>query len=101
MSHRFVAESKRLLDLDGDSCKLTTIQALLVLGSEAGRSGLDKLGWLYIVRAATMAKQMSLMSPSQDNRKDNLEKVKYITAWSTFTWTWSVSGSLSADQSSD
>lgn len=56
----FMAEVKRLLEMEGNSTRLTTVQALLILQVTIAEQGMDKAAQPYIDRAISMGKNLDI-----------------------------------------
>ncbi|KAM0233823.1 hypothetical protein ACHAP5_010255 [Fusarium lateritium] len=59
----FLAETRRLLEIEGGRDRLTTIQALLVLNQTINEQAMDEVSHGYLIQAVDMAKRMGLLGP--------------------------------------
>ncbi|KAI9652806.1 MAG: hypothetical protein M1821_007804 [Bathelium mastoideum] len=84
LEYLFVAESRRLLDLEASKTRITTVQALLILGLVINEQGMDKVGVRYFARAVDMAKAMGVFTKSDNQMSEEMRTVRELTAWSTF-----------------
>jgi hypothetical protein len=87
LSYRFLAEAKRLWELEDGELRLTTIQAGCLINVTMNDFGLDVPGFAYTLKALNMAQRMGLFStsaPRSDHTK--LEYAKAFTAWGLSTW---------------
>ncbi|KAI4615382.1 uncharacterized protein J4E87_009275 [Alternaria ethzedia] len=84
LPYRFLAEAKRLWELEEEQPKLTTIQAGCLINATMNDFGHDRVGFSYMFKALSMAHRMSLFTPrSYDNK---LEHAKSFTAWALSAW---------------
>lgn len=81
LSYRFMAEAKRLWELENDQPSLTTIHASIVLDTIHSMCGLDTIGKKYTSHGIHLAREMRLMEgPPQ--RLSKREKTGWaFTAW--------------------
>ncbi|KAF2692176.1 hypothetical protein K458DRAFT_286529, partial [Lentithecium fluviatile CBS 122367] len=80
LSYQFMAEARRLWELEDEVPKLTTIQAGCLLHAAMNLNGHDKFGRSYTKQSVKMAQQMGLFHEHQSgNRK--LRNAKAYTAW--------------------
>lgn len=85
LSYRFLAEAKRLWELERDVDRITTVQAALLLNHVYNMSGADKLGWDYTIQAVRMAQRLNLFKASNDP-KGSMKDARDFTAWVVFSW---------------
>ncbi|KAK7980988.1 hypothetical protein PG989_013445 [Apiospora arundinis] len=85
MGYRFLAEAKRLLELDQGSPKITTVQAAAILNSICNMNGIDELGWPFLRKSLSMAQQLDLFVHSPESSR-LWQIVAGTTAWSLFNW---------------
>jgi hypothetical protein len=87
-----MAEARRLWDLEKDKKgKLTTIQAGIVLNVACNTSGMDKIGYSYLVQAVALSRDMRLYHMAASSsivnyRKQKMNAARAWTAWSLFSW---------------
>jgi hypothetical protein len=65
--------------------KITTIQATTLIYLACSKSGIDKVGWPYLVQAITMANEIDLFSKSGNEKSEKWQKVRAVTAWCLFS----------------
>lgn len=82
----FLAETRRLLELEGDRDRLTTIQALLVLNQTINEQAMDEISHGYLVQAVSMAKRMGLLEPVASPISADWRVAREFTAWAVFSW---------------
>ena len=86
LGYRFLAEAKRLWELEADSRGLHAIQAGLLLNVVHNMNGADKIGWSYTVRAVRLAHRINLFGAVADDDDEKLQEAKVFTAWAIFSW---------------
>ncbi|UNI23335.1 hypothetical protein JDV02_009163 [Purpureocillium takamizusanense] len=87
VGYSFLAEAKRLWELQADTTlDLPTLQATLILHITYSMHGMDKIGFPYLVRAVTMAKQLRLLDGNKHIRSTRLRHARDFTAWCLFNW---------------
>ncbi|KAI4948592.1 hypothetical protein J4E91_006018 [Alternaria rosae] len=84
LPYRFLAEAKRLWELEDGEPKLTTIQAGCLINATMNDFGHDRVGFSYMFKALNMAQRMSLFTPRSDDNK--FEHAKSFTAWALSAW---------------
>ncbi|PVH94826.1 hypothetical protein DM02DRAFT_721089 [Periconia macrospinosa] len=85
LGYRFLAEARRLYELELSNPKLTTVQASPILHSVYNMHGTDIIGHLYTKRAIEMAHRLGLFktSPELSEKEQN---ARSFTAWSLYGW---------------
>ncbi|GAB1311051.1 Nitrogen assimilation transcription factor [Madurella fahalii] len=107
VGYQFLAESKRLFELESElerpvwipddpyserrqmeweQRRLTTIQAALMITLIYDLNGSDKIGWRYTVQAIEMAHEIQLLGPPLAHHGPEMECVRTYTAWALFCW---------------
>lgn len=86
LAYRFLAEAKRLWELQSGQSSLTTIQAATILNVICNEDAMDKVGRAYIVQAVAMAHDIDLFDPSVQHRSTKMQRARAFTAWSLFAW---------------
>ncbi|KAK0671260.1 hypothetical protein QBC41DRAFT_315845 [Cercophora samala] len=95
LAYQFMAEAKRLWELESDTPRLTTIQAAMLMNVNTNMNAMDEIGFNYTKRAVEMATQIGLLSPPKDvsvpngpesaqQRRKTLSK--NFTAWALFNF---------------
>ncbi|KAH8632172.1 hypothetical protein IG631_13855 [Alternaria alternata] len=84
LPYRFLAEAKRLWELEDGAPKLTTVQAGCLINAAMNDFGHDTLGFSYMLKALSMAQKMRLFAPRVDH--DKFEHAKSFTAWGLSSW---------------
>ncbi|KAK1831522.1 nitrogen assimilation transcription factor nirA [Podospora conica] len=93
LSYQFLAEAKRLWEVEQDVDRLTTIQAGIMLNVALSLCGLDKPGWDYTEHAMAMATRLGLFDGTHVHqfKSDRMRDAAVFTAWAVFSWTAEVS----------
>jgi hypothetical protein len=87
LTYRFLAEARRLWELESDDEKLTTIQAGCLIHGSLNVNGYDRLGRQYTAQAYEMAQRMGLFQPFQGRPIDpKFEDARILTALGLATW---------------
>ena len=87
LGYRFLAEAKRLWELDQDqSSKLTTVQASCIIHLTCNLDGIDRIGLKYLTHAVEMAKRMNVFSRVNGTHDSELQHAREFTAWALFNW---------------
>ena len=85
LGYQFLAEAKRLWELELGDKKITTIQAALVMAMTSKMDGIDKVGWLYLSQAIQMAYDLNLFKDIEV-KSMKMRTARQFTAWAVFTW---------------
>ncbi|KAF5635626.1 nitrate assimilation regulatory nirA [Fusarium tjaetaba] len=90
LGYTFLAEARRLLELEPFRPKITTVQAQLVMNSTVNDHGIDGASHHYLLNAASQARIMGLFDspsePSEQNADQEVKVVREVTAWALFAW---------------
>jgi hypothetical protein len=85
LTYRFLAEAKRLWELEDGDLKLTTVHAGCLINATMDVNGHDKPGIAYALKALSMAQELGVfLAPLADDQK--LNDAKAFTAWGISTW---------------
>ncbi|PMB72836.1 hypothetical protein BM221_000253 [Beauveria bassiana] len=84
MGYRFLAECRRLWELEIGNSSLTNIQAATILSLTYNMNGLDKVGWTYMIQAIAAAKSIDLFGDVPDSDSQKIKVVKTFTAWGLY-----------------
>lgn len=84
--YQFVAEARRLWELERGQMELTTIHAAMIIHLIYEMNGFDKLGWPYTVEAIAIARDLHLFEPCPDGDDGDMRAARLYTAWSLFAW---------------
>ncbi|KAI2468404.1 hypothetical protein F4781DRAFT_269312 [Annulohypoxylon bovei var. microspora] len=85
LGYRFLAEARRLFELDQANPAITTVQAGAIIHLTCNTNGIDDISWHYIHKSLEIAQGLSLFSPSLDEARE-WQVAAATTAWSLFNW---------------
>ncbi|KAI0837274.1 hypothetical protein F5Y06DRAFT_287886 [Hypoxylon sp. FL0890] len=85
LGYRFLAEARRLFELEEAKPTITTVQAAAIINLICNNNGLDEISWCYTYKSLEMAQSLSLFSPSPDESKE-WQIAAGMTAWCLFNW---------------
>ncbi|OTA97230.1 hypothetical protein M434DRAFT_387002 [Hypoxylon sp. CO27-5] len=85
LGYRFLAEARRLFDLDQARPTVTTVQAAAIISLVCIHNGIDEISWFYAYKSLEIAQNMSLFSPGLNEDKE-WQIVAGTTAWCLFNW---------------
>ncbi|KAI0596077.1 hypothetical protein F4775DRAFT_566407 [Biscogniauxia sp. FL1348] len=85
LGYCFLAEARRLYDLERLNPALTTVQATIIIHLEYCINGVDELGRLYLQEAVDMAWHLGIFKPNP-TRSREWQLVAETTAWALFNW---------------
>ncbi|CCE33506.1 related to nitrate assimilation regulatory protein nirA [Claviceps purpurea 20.1] len=87
MLYRFMAEAKRIWELEHSSPQITTIQAGIIFNVIYNLCGLDEVGQPYRLHAVALARRMRLfMRVGIADADSRLCSGKAFTAWALYNW---------------
>lgn len=85
LTYQFIAEAKRLWELESHVPRITTIQAGMIFNVFYNLSGLDEIGQAYRLHALKLVSQMRLLKRDMSGTpRERLGKA-YV-AWAFFNW---------------
>ncbi|KAF4344780.1 nitrogen assimilation transcription factor nirA [Fusarium beomiforme] len=84
LGYRFLAEARRLWELEIGQAHLATIQAAIVLALVYIANGSDEVGRSYLIQAVAAAHAMQLFSIKPKTSDDRDYKARAVTAWGLF-----------------
>ncbi|KNB19215.1 hypothetical protein FOXG_16637 [Fusarium oxysporum f. sp. lycopersici 4287] len=84
LGYQFLAEARRLWELEIGNTRLTTIQAAIVLSLVHDANGSDEVGRSYLTQAVAAAHAMHLFSTPTKNNDDLEYYARAFTAWALF-----------------
>ncbi|PON25487.1 hypothetical protein TGAM01_v205781 [Trichoderma gamsii] len=84
-AYQFLAETRRLWELEAREPNLMTVQATLILHIIYNMNGTDELGYRYLEQAVDMANGLNLFKPSAvaSGKERNARE---LTAWVLYGW---------------
>jgi hypothetical protein len=86
LGYQFLAEAKRLWELESGRSKLTTIQAGPIINIVLNMSCMDKLGWAYTLKAVALAYDLNLFNPPLEPTSKEMQGARNFTAWGLFSF---------------
>ena len=84
--YRFLAEVKRIWELEATKPRLTTIQAGIILNIFHNLSGLDEVGKAYRIHAVALAHQLRLFDGAIDRESARIRNCLAYTVWALYSW---------------
>ncbi|KAK8023274.1 Nitrogen assimilation transcription factor nit-4 [Apiospora marii] len=84
--YRFLAEAKRLWELEAAEPRLTTIQAGLFFNVFHNLCGLDEIGQAYRIHAIALAHELGFYDGPITAPSEKMRKAKIYTAWALYSW---------------
>lgn len=85
LTYRFLAEAKRLWELEDREPKLTTVHAGCLINAAMDVSGHDKTGIAYATKALSIAHELDVFrAPLTGDQK--MKDAKAFTAWGIASW---------------
>ncbi|KAM0542279.1 hypothetical protein ACHAPJ_012887 [Fusarium lateritium] len=86
LTYRFLAEAKRLWELQCGQSSLTAIQAAIVLNTISDSDTMNMIGKSYMLQAVAMAHDMDLFKVDSRIKSRKMERARTFTAWCLYTW---------------
>ncbi|KAG6012949.1 hypothetical protein E4U41_005187, partial [Claviceps citrina] len=94
--YRFLAEARRIWELECGAARVTTVQAGILLNAIYTLCGLDEVGQAYRVQAVALAGRMGLFERAGggggegvdegSTREDRVLRGRAFTAWALYNW---------------
>ncbi|KAF5582252.1 nitrogen assimilation transcription factor nirA [Fusarium pseudocircinatum] len=84
LGYQFLAEARRLWEMEIGNARLTTIQAAIVLSIVHDANGSDEVGRSYLTQAVAAAHAIHLFSTPTANSDDVEYNARAFTAWALF-----------------
>ncbi|EFY90076.1 C6 transcription factor, putative [Metarhizium acridum CQMa 102] len=84
--YRFLAEAKRIWELEATEAHITTIQAGILFNVFHNLCGLDEIGQAYRIQAISLAHQLRLFDSSVYMHNHRMRNGRAFTAWALFNW---------------
>lgn len=82
--NQFLAEARRIRELEAREDSLTTIQGLLVSTITYNMNSMDEIGFSYIVQAISMGDRMKIFNTYPSTMDDKSKVSRGLTAWGAF-----------------
>lgn len=84
--YRFLAEAKRLWELEATEARITTVQAGILFNVFHNLCGLDEIGQAYRIQAIALAHQLRLFDSSVYMHDQRMRYGRAFAAWALFNW---------------
>ncbi|KAL1869360.1 hypothetical protein Daus18300_005572 [Diaporthe australafricana] len=84
--YRFLAEAKRLWELENAEPRITTMQAGILFSVFHNLCGLDEIGQPYRIQAVVLARKLRIFDTMVDNQSDRLRRGREYAAWAMYNW---------------
>lgn len=84
--YRFMAEAKRLWELEATVPRITTIQAGMLFAVYHNLCGIDEIGQAYRVQAVALAHQLCIFDTAVVGNSERLQRGREYTAWALYNW---------------
>ncbi|KAF5571266.1 C6 transcription factor [Fusarium phyllophilum] len=86
LQYQFLAEARRIRELEAHKDSLTTIQAHLVTALTYNMNSMDEIGLSYIVQAISMGDRMKIFDTFPSTMDDKSKTARGLTAWALFNF---------------
>ncbi|KAL7940243.1 hypothetical protein V8C42DRAFT_356369 [Trichoderma barbatum] len=86
LRYRFLAEAKRLWDLQSNIADLVSVQTATLLSLIYSHNGMDKIGYPYLMHALQIAQQLDLFGNHANKTDEKMDHARVFTAWALFNW---------------
>ncbi|KAF5591473.1 nitrogen assimilation transcription factor nit-4 [Fusarium pseudocircinatum] len=91
LTYRFIAEAKRLWELEASIPRMTTIQAGILFSVFHNLCGLDEVGKPYRVHAVALANQLRIFDTINVDESKRIQRGTQNLAWAMYNWETSLS----------
>ncbi|KAF5000287.1 hypothetical protein FGRMN_1919 [Fusarium graminum] len=86
LMYRFIAEAKRLWELEVTVARITTIQAGILFCVFHNLCGLDEIGQTYRLKTMSLANQLRIFDCAIEGQSERLQRGREFTAWAVYNW---------------
>ncbi|KAF5669948.1 NirA-like nitrate assimilation regulatory protein [Fusarium heterosporum] len=86
LMYRFIAEAKRLWELEVTVARITTIQAGILFCVFHNLCGLDEIGQTYRLKTVSLAYQLQIFDCIVKGQSERLQRGREFTAWAVYNW---------------
>ncbi|KAI1842379.1 hypothetical protein JX266_011420 [Neoarthrinium moseri] len=86
LQYRFLAEAKRLWEVECSEPRITTIQTGMLLNVFYNLCGLDEIGQAYRIHAISLAHELRLFDGRILGQSSRIRHGRLFTAWSLYSW---------------
>lgn len=84
--YRFLAEARRLWELEATAPCITTTQAGVIFNCFQGLCGLDEVGQAYRIQSISLAHQLHLFNGPVSGETERIRDGKLFVAWALYQW---------------
>ncbi|PHH86765.1 hypothetical protein CDD83_9795 [Cordyceps sp. RAO-2017] len=88
LTYCFLAEAKRIWELEADEPRITTIQTGILFSVFYNLSGLDEVGQAYRIQSVALARRLRLFDGAAraDGEGARMQRGKAFAAWALYNW---------------
>ncbi|KAL6828048.1 hypothetical protein V8C40DRAFT_243377 [Trichoderma camerunense] len=86
IGYRFLAEFRRLWELQSERTDLPTLQAAMIVNGIYVNNGIDKLGLTYLDRAIAIAEDLQIFGDNSHIEENTLRHARNFTAWCLYKY---------------
>lgn len=86
LHYRFLAEAKRLWELEANEPRVTTIQAGVIFSVIHNVCGLDEVGKAYRIQAVALSHKLSLFDRTMGGPDGRIRHGRAYAAWALYIW---------------
>ncbi|KAF4333352.1 nitrogen assimilation transcription factor nit-4 [Fusarium beomiforme] len=84
--YHFMAEAKRLWELEASVPRMTTIQAGILFSVYHNLCGLDEVGEPYRIHAVTLAHELRIFDTVEVSQNERIQRGRQYLAWAMYNW---------------
>ncbi|KAF4973299.1 hypothetical protein FSARC_374 [Fusarium sarcochroum] len=84
--YRFMAEAKRLWELEATVPRITTIQAGILFSVYHNLCGIDEIGQAYRIQAVALAHRLHIFDAAVEGQNERTHRGREYTAWALYNW---------------
>ncbi|KAJ3537587.1 hypothetical protein NM208_g6252 [Fusarium decemcellulare] len=86
LAYRFLAEAKRIWELQSHVPRITTIQAGMLFSVFHNLCGLDEIGQPYRIHGVALAHKLGIFDTHPDGASERIKHGRTYTAWALYNW---------------
>jgi hypothetical protein len=86
LQYRFMAEAKRLWELEANNARITNVQAGIIFSVYHNICGLDEIGQPYRIQAIHLSHKLRLFNTDIDVQDTRLRRGRAFAAWALYNW---------------
>lgn len=84
--YRFLAEAKRLWELEATIARITTIQPGIIFSVIHNLCGLDEIGQAYRIQAVALSHRLRIFDTVEEGQSERRRRGRQYTAWAVYNW---------------